>query len=123
MDEEREEGPRVIVKQDLLQMRTRALRLNLWFRVLSKIERSIVDLTLKCVERIRSSVLEATITNILDKIVQALACRFITKADDTGRKVAEKLCETAKKWGNKNASTWKNDTVFIRFLGISALNN
>lgn len=95
----------------------------MWFRILSKIERSIIDLTLKCVERIRSSILEAMITNILGKLVQALACRFITRADDVGRRIAERLCETAEKWGNKTASTWKNDMVFIRFLGIDALNH
>jgi len=112
----------VIAKQDLLKVKARALRLNVWFKVLSKTERAIMDLTLKCVEQIRSLVLEETITSILDKIMMALERRFLAKADEVGRKIAEKLGEIAKKWGNNDAFSWKLDTGFVRFLGINAVN-
>jgi len=112
----------MIAKQDLLKVKTRALRLNVWFKILSKTERAIIDLTLKCVERIRSHILEATISGIMDKILRALENKFLIKAEKVGRKIAEKLGEVAEKWGNKDARDWKSDRVFIVLLGVSALN-
>jgi len=112
----------VIAVQDLLKVKTRALRLRIWFRVLSRTERAIMDLTLKCVERIRSRILEALITNILDKLITVLEQGFLTRADKIGRRIAEKLGEIADRWGNDDASAWKTDAKFIRFLGTSSLN-
>jgi uncharacterized membrane-anchored protein YjiN (DUF445 family) len=122
MSEERKRGTQVIVRQDLVKVKTRALRLRIWFKTLSRIERAIMDLTLKCVERIRSHILEETITTILDKIITALEQGFLTKADDVGRIIAKRIAEIAEEWGNDAASTWKFDSSFIRFLGISTLN-
>jgi len=112
----------VIAKKDLLKVKTRALRLNIWFKALSKIERAILDLTLKCVERVRSHTLEAAISTIIEKILKAFECRFIIKAEKVGREIARQVCIIAEKWGNKDASTWKLDEGFIRFLGINAVN-
>lgn len=112
----------MIVRQDLVKVKTRALRLKIWFKILSKTERAIMDLTLKCVERIRSHTLEEAITTILDKIIAALEQVFLIKADHVGREMAEKIAEIAKEWGNNDASSWKFDASFIRFLGISTLN-
>lgn len=112
----------MITKQDLLQAKTRALRLKIWFRALSRTERAIMDLTLKCVERIRSSILEATIYKILDKLLKALENIFLINAEKVGNEIARRMCQIAQKWGNKSASAWEHDKVFIRFLGINAVN-
>jgi hypothetical protein len=112
----------VIAREDLLKVKTRALRQKIWFRILSRTERAIMDLTLKCVERIRSRTLEATITNILDKMITALEQRFLAKANNIGREIAEKISEVAQKWGNDSAYLWRFDVSFITYLGISTLN-
>ena len=112
----------MIIKQDLIIVKTKALRLNLWFKVLSKTERAIMDLTLKCVERIRSRLLEATILNIIGKVLNALDLRFLTKAEKIGRKIAQQVCQIAESWGNKEASAWELDIGFVRFLGINTVN-
>lgn len=112
----------MIVRSDLLKVKSRALRLNVWFKVLSRTERAIIDLTMKCVERVRSHILEAAISDIVDKIIKALESRFLIKADEAGRKIAEKLCTIAYEWGNKEAFTWKFDSGFIRSLGVNAVN-
>jgi len=112
----------VIAKQDLLKVKTRALRLNVWFKTLSRTERAIIDLTVKCVERIQSRVLEAIISSIIDKILKALEGMFLINAEKVGYEIAKQVCLIAKKWGNKDASTWKLDVGFIRFLGINAVN-
>jgi len=112
----------VIAKNDLLQVKTRALRLNVWFKVLSRTERAIIDLTLKCVEKVRSRILEATISSIINKILKAVESRFLSNAEKVGLEIAEKLGGIAQKWGNKEASNWKRDKVFIRFLGVNVIN-
>ena len=112
----------MIAKQDLLMFKKRALRLNLWFRVLSRTERAIVDLTLKYVERIRSPILETTVSNITNKILKALEHGFLSKAEEIGQEIAKQMCRIAQKWGNDEASEWRLDVNFVRFLGVITLN-
>ena len=109
-------------RQDLARIKSRALRTRVWFRALSKVERAIVDLTIKCVEHIRSSVLARTIGAIVDKILQYLEEDFITKAEKVGHEIVERLCAIGERWGNKACSTWKCDRCLIRFLGVNTLN-
>jgi hypothetical protein len=45
-------------KEELAKLKAIAVRRGLWFKVLSAAERAIVDLTLKVVKRVRSSVLK-----------------------------------------------------------------
>jgi hypothetical protein len=109
-------------KQDLLKIKSRALRTRVWFRALSKVERAIVDLTIKCVEKIRSNVLARTISMIVSKLLESLGEDFMTRAERIGCKIAESLCTLGERWGNKAFSTWKCDKCFIKFLGVKALN-
>ena len=109
-------------KQDLVRIRSRALRTRVWFRALSKVERAIVDLTIKCVEKVRSNVLARTISTIVNKLLEFLEEDFMTRAERIGCKIAEKLCTISERWGNKACSTWKRDKSFVKFLGVNALN-
>ena len=112
----------MITRQDLARIKSRALRTRMWFKALSKVERAIVDLTIKCVENIRSTVLAKTITAIIDKILQFFEEDFITRAEKVGHEIAERLCAIGERWGNKACSTWKYDMCLIRFLGVTTLN-
>ena len=110
-------------KQDLVKIRSRALRTKVWFKALSRVERAIVDLTIKCVEKIRSNILSDTISTIIDKILQFLEEDFMARAETLGSKIAACLCSLGKKWGNRTCSAWENDNCFIKFLGVNTLNN
>jgi len=116
----REEGRIVALttKQDLVRIKSRALRTRVWFRTLSKIERAIIDLTIKCVEKIRSQTLESALSGIVSKILDALENCFLSKIEKVGRQLAENLSNIAQKWGNQNASNWKRDRDFIIYLGF-----
>lgn len=109
-------------KQDLIKIRSRALRTKIWFKALSKVERAIVDLTIKCVEKVRSTVLAKTISTIVNKLLESLEESFMTKAERIGYKIAEKLCSIGERWGNKSCSAWKHDSGFVKFLGVNSLN-
>jgi len=106
-----------------MKIKARALRRGVWFRALSRVERCIVDLTIRCVERVRSLVLARTILNIINKILKTLESGFLEKVNKVGSAIAEKVCRIALGWGNRNTSRWKHDSFFIMFLGINAVNS
>lgn len=113
----------MLTKQNLQKVKTRALRKGVWYKVLPRIERSIVDLTIRCVERISSDVLMKTVVAILDKLLQSLEEDYLKRVERIGREIAEKICEIARRWGNPHAWTWKYDFSFVKFLGVNAANS
>jgi len=104
-----------------MKIRSRALRARVWFKAISKVERAIVDLTIKCVERIRSNILARIISTIVSKLLESLEEDFMKRAERVGCKIAEKLCTLGERWGNKACSVWKHDLSFAMFLGINAI--
>lgn len=112
----------MLTRQDLMKARARALRQRFWFKALSRTERSIVDLTIRCVERVRSRVLTRIVSEIVAKILKILKPSFLETAMRVGREIADEVCGIASKWGNMSASVWRRDLGFIRFLGINTVN-
>jgi hypothetical protein len=105
----------------LLAIRKRAYRKGVWYKALTKLERGIVDLTVKYVEKVKSPVLARIITKIVCKVLKALRSRFLVKVETLGYELAERICRLAVEWGNPGASNWKYDMKFVRFLGINAV--
>ena len=112
----------MLTRQGLLKIKSKAVRKGVWYEALSRTERAIVDLTIKCVENVRSQKLAKTITRIIGKITQTLGKCFIDKAQEIGSDLARRLSMVAEKWGNKTAQKWERDKKFIEFLGVTALN-
>ncbi len=113
----------LLTRQGLATIKTQALRKGIWYETLSKTERAIVDLTMKCVEKVRSPILSRTIIKILSKIAKALENTFLVKANKIGSELAKRLGSIAERWGNKTAPKWKTDKKLIKFLGVTALNS
>jgi hypothetical protein len=110
-------------REGLAKLKTLAVRRGLWFKVLSAVERAVVDLTLKVVERVRSSVLKEALKSIASKVVEALKSRsFKERAMAIGRALAERLVRVAERLGNKRAREWAEDPSFVMYLGVSWLN-
>ena len=105
-----------------MKIKVRALRHKAWFKVLSRVERGIIDLTIRCVERIRSHALMRTVLAIVDKLLRTLEKSYLKKVERVGREIVQRICEIASKWGNPLAWTWKYDVNFIGFLGVNSLN-
>lgn len=112
----------MLTSQGLMRIKTRALRSKVWFRLLSRTERAILDLTIKCVDRVRSSVLAKAISEIISRLVRTLRENFMERAEKFGRMMAEGLSKVAQKWGNKNARAWKHERSYVIFLGVNAAN-
>jgi len=107
-------------RSELVALKRKALRRGVWFKVLSGIDRATIDLTIRCVERIRSATLARVIVGIVEKIKNAIRGFFI-RAEVVGRLLAERVVELALSWGNTEASDWKCDSDFVRYLGAMKL--
>jgi hypothetical protein len=115
--------PIPLTRSLLANVRIRALRRGLWFKVLNRLERAGVDLTLKVVDKVRSSVLTKMLTSIVAKLSEALESRVARTMREVGYTLAQQLSRIAQEWGNKSAAKWKADHGFVQYLAVMCLNN
>ncbi len=100
----------------LLQTKRLALRRGIWFKILNRVERGIIDLTVKCVDDIRSVKLAKVVTAIIDKLHFAVESTVDRLVRTIGLSLARKISNIAVNWGNRLASIWADDRAFARFL-------
>jgi hypothetical protein len=107
----------------LVQAKRVALRRHVWFRSLSLVERGIVDLTVQCVDRIRSGKLAKLLTAIMDKLQSAMESMVERLVRTIGVPLAEKISRLAAGWGNVSAKSWASDLSFAVFLVVMQRNS
>jgi len=107
----------------LVALKKRSLRRGIWFRVLNGLERAQVDLTLRVVERVRSSVLARVLASIINKLHRALESKVSALIGSVGFPSALRLSRIAQSWGYESAGKWVGDSEFARFLAILHLNS
>ena len=107
---------------ELILLKRRALRRNVWYKALSRIERSIYDLTIRGISTIRSGKLLNVIRVIVDKLRKALESPVHVLTRTVGRELAQQIAQVACSWGYLEASTWAMDERFARFLAICYIN-
>ena len=111
-----------IDKTQLIKLKMKAMRAGVWFRALRRIDRVLIDLTIKVTRCIRSSILANSILSITRKLEGLLESRFVRAMREIGFSLAHKLSLFAQKWGNKAAKEWANDFGFVRYLAVMKLN-
>ena len=111
-----------ILTIQLIDVRRRAMRHGAWFRVLGKTEQAIINLTIRCVEIIRSSKLVEIVSGILDKLNENMKSQVKRLMEGVGRRLAQGISQIAQKWGNKTAKQWARDSGFARYLVITLMN-
>ncbi len=107
-------------RQVLVALRTRALRRRVWYRVLSRIERGLVDLTIRWVDRVKSSRLRQVLVEILEKLVRAME-HGIGRVLVRGEELAFRVSSWSVEWGNISAFSWRFDLSFHRALGLGVI--
>ena len=108
---------------ELVSIRRRAVRRGVWFRVLSRVERGIVYLTIRCVDRVRSPTLAGVIGRVLAKLADAMRSGVERLMETVGRPLAARLSEFAQAWGHRDAWKWTCDVGFIRYLAVLRMND
>jgi hypothetical protein len=101
---------------ELVEARKVAQRRGVWFRVLNRVERGIVDLTVKVVDCIKSGRLAKVLEAIVEKLQLALENKADRLVRNIGLPLARKISNIAVSWGNLLASKWAEDLAFARFL-------
>jgi hypothetical protein len=107
----------------LVALKTRCRRRGLWYRVLNRLERAQIDLTLRVVQRVRSPGLARVLAAIAAKLEAALESRVARLTESVGVRLARRLSITAQRWGNTSAASWAHDTGFARFLAVTSMNS
>ncbi len=81
-----------------------------------------MDLTIRCVDKVKSAKLALAISRIACKILSVLKSSFLEKVNRVGCSLAERISEIAVSWGCREAVSWKHELGFINYLGATALN-
>jgi hypothetical protein len=105
----------------LAEAKRTAFRRRVWFRALNRIERGIVDLTLRYVDDIKSTRLAKVLTAIIEKLQQATESRIDRLVRTVGIPQAQKISSIAVSWGYSSASAWATDRGFERYLAVRGL--
>jgi hypothetical protein len=110
-------------KAQLVKLRLKAMRSGAWFKALRKIDRALIDLTIKVARHnVRSIVLAKNILAIIEKLEGHLETGLSRVMREVGLPLAKKVSALAQKWGNSSAKGWSSEPAFIRFLAVSRIN-
>ena len=109
-------------KTQLIKLKLKAIRAGVWFKALQRIDRALIDLTIKVARRIRSSSLAKSILSITKKLEGLLESKFVRAIREIGFPLARKLSLFAMSWGNNCAQEWGEDMGFARYCAIMKLN-
>ena len=107
----------------LVALRKRSVRRGIWHKVLNRLERAQINLTVKIVKRVRSSFLTKVLDLIINKLSVALQSKVLMMVESVGFPLASKLSKIAQSWGHKSAKTWNKDSKFARFLTVMNFNS
>ncbi len=110
-------------KKQLLSLKTRAMRSGAWFRSLKRIDRVLIDLTIKVVDNIRSSRLAKSIQELANKLEYVMKSGFSRRVQEIGLSLAKKISLAGQKIGNSSAIGWAFDSSFAVFLAVMHINN
>ena len=112
----------------LIRLKRLSIRNKSWFTKLSWMQRRFVDAVITTLDRIRSLLLLRLLAPLIRDLLTAI-CGDARKgalalmgegAYRMMKKVAERIVQIAKNWGNKKAHTWLNGR-FVRYLTIMSL--
>ena len=117
-----EKASGLLEKGQLVVLKRRAMRAGMWFRRLPRIDRVLVDLTIRVADSIRSVMLADSLLSVarkLEDLLESKICRFVR---EVGFSLVCKASSVALGWGNTAAKGWSCDVGFARFLAIMKYN-
>lgn len=106
----------------LIKLRLKAKRAGVWFRSLPRIDRVLVDLTIRVASSVRSATLARNILVVTKKLEGLLESSLLRAFRGIALQIAQKLSLIAQKWGNSSAKRWAHDLSFVKFLAVMHIN-
>jgi len=111
-----------LTRAALADLRARSLRKRIWFRELTSIERSLVSLTIRVVDEVKSSRLGGLLGAIVRRLEEALESKFLRRTREKGAELAVRFAQIAYSWGYVKALSWARDRAYALYLGVSSMN-
>jgi hypothetical protein len=111
-----------LTKTRLIKLKLKAIRAGVWFKALPRIDRALVDLTIKVASNIRSVTLAKNLLAVTRKLEGLLESSLSQALREVGLPLAQKLSLVAQKWGNTTAKNWASDVSFTKFLAVMHIN-
>jgi hypothetical protein len=102
----------------LAETKKAALRRGVWFKTLNRVERGIIDLTVRYVDNIKSLKLAKLVTAIIEKLQTTIENTANKLARTVGLPLARKISNIAVSWGNLSAFAWAEDLAFAKYLAL-----
>jgi hypothetical protein len=113
---------RFLNRTQLAKLKRKAMRYGVWFRALRRIDRVLIDLTIKVACNVRSVVLAKSILALARKLEGIMESGFSRALREVGFQRAQKLSLVAQKWGHLSANEWSSDPSFAGFLAVLSIN-
>ena len=110
-------------KTQLAKLKTRAMRSGVWFKALRRIDRVLLNLTIRVVDYIRSPKLANSIRALARKLENAMESGFSGRLRRIGLPLAQKTSLTAQRLGNQSAKSWAFDSSYAIFLAVMHVND
>lgn len=110
-------------KRLLKKLRLKAMRSGAWFSALLRIDRVLIDLTIRVTRCIRSATLAKNIFIIMKKLEEEICDDLSRTLRNIGVFFARKLSLLAQRWGNTSAKNWAYDLSYHRFLAVTHIND
>jgi hypothetical protein len=118
-----ETTPNFVESGQLAKLKKKAIRAGAWFRALSRIDRVLIDLTMKVTKSVSSPSLVKRILSVMSKLEGLLESKIVRVTNEVGFRQARKLSSFAQNWGNRAARAWAHDASFARYLAVVEFNN
>jgi hypothetical protein len=112
----------LLTRTQLVKLRLKAKRAGVWFRALPRIDRVLVDLTIRVADNIRSVTLAKNILAVTKKLEGLLESSLLRAFREVGIRLAQKLGLVAQEWGNASAKEWISDISINKFLAVMHVN-
>jgi len=111
-------------RTQLVKLRLKAMRAGVWFKALRRIDRVLIDLTIKVARyTVRSVALVKSIRAVMEKLEGLLESSLSRVIREVGFPLAQKLSLVAQKWGNTSAKSWASASSFVNFLAVMHIND
>jgi len=111
----------VISVRDLIILKQRAMRRGLWYKAVNRLDRLLVDLTIKVSSVVHSITLARSLLLVAQKLQHTFESKLEHATRTIGVSLAQKNSLLAQTWHYKEAAVWAIDQSFARYLAIMNL--
>jgi len=112
----------ILNARNLMTLKQKALRRGLWYIAIGRLDRVLVDLTIKVSNHVRSDILAKGLLSVTQKLLDAFENKLERVTRLVGLPIAQKVSLFAQGWNYQKAEAWATDQNFARYLAIMDLN-